>query len=156
MVQTRRRQGSSDIDRTEKQLNLTPQYCGVLSTGTYQQKEPAVLEHVVPVTVHGLKIMKVFDRKEIARATIYFLKNDLHTQPFGYLEDVFVEDAFRRQGLAKELVAKIIALAREHGCYKIVATSRRARLDVHKLYESFGFVDRGREFRLDLKLAATS
>lgn len=99
----------------------------------------------------GLKFSIRDGRKEIARAYLYILKNDLHQQPFGFLEDVFVEEKYRGQGLGTKLVKKALAVARRKNCYKLIATSRHSRKEVHKWYERLGFKNRGLEFRMDLQ-----
>lgn len=109
----------------------------------------------VPVAARGFKLIRQECGRELARAYVFFLKNDLHPRPFALLEDVFVHESSRGQGLGREIVAEAVARAKEAGCYKIIATSRHARPAVHDLYRSLGFVDHGKEFRLGLMLAAT-
>jgi GNAT superfamily N-acetyltransferase len=87
---------------------------------------------------------------EVARAYLYVMTNDLHEEPFGLLEDVFVAESERGSGLGTALVNEVIAAAREAGCYKLVATSRASRPKVHALYERLGFKSYGLEFRMDL------
>ncbi len=40
----------------------------------------------------GKKLFIEENGVEIARAYLYFLKNDLHKKPFGFMEDVFVQE----------------------------------------------------------------
>lgn len=87
--------------------------------------------------------------KEIGRAYLYLMKNDLHENPFGYMEDVYVDESLRGQGIGTELVEELIKTAREHKCYKLFATSRYERTKVHALYEKIGFKDWGKNFRMD-------
>jgi GNAT superfamily N-acetyltransferase len=86
---------------------------------------------------------------EIARAYLYLMHNDLHSAQFGLLEDVFVEDNERGNGVGSELVREVLKVAKEKGCYKLIATSRDARTRVHELYKNLGFEDYGREFRIN-------
>ncbi|MDO8521250.1 MAG: GNAT family N-acetyltransferase [bacterium] len=90
--------------------------------------------------------------KEIARAYLYVLKNDLHDTPFGLLEDVFVDETHRGTGTGRELLDAVIARARTEKCYKLIATSRDdgTRKVVHDWYLRLGFCDYGSEFRIDL------
>lgn len=80
---------------------------------------------------------------------MYVMNNGLHAEPFGYMEDVYVDEAVRGQGHGKLLVDQVIAKARELGCYKLVATSRQSRESVHEMYLRLGFKDYGKEFRFD-------
>lgn len=87
---------------------------------------------------------------EAGHAFVYFLKNELHKEPEAHLVDLFVEDAYRRKGIARKLLRAVVDVARREGAYKIVPTSRASRTVVHELYRSEGFVDWGIEFRMDL------
>ncbi len=95
----------------------------------------------------GIRISYRIGRREIARARLYILKNDLHSRPFGFLEDVFVDPEFRGQGLGKRINEEVIRAATEAGCYKIVATSRFERKKVHAMYKDLGYEEYGIEFR---------
>jgi GNAT superfamily N-acetyltransferase len=97
----------------------------------------------------GIKVFIKDGEKEIARAYLYILHNGLHEEPFGLLEDVYVDENFRGKGLGTNVVNKIIELARKNKCYKLIATSRHSRPKVHELYRKIGFEDWGREFRMD-------
>jgi GNAT superfamily N-acetyltransferase len=88
---------------------------------------------------------------EIGRAYLYVMNNDLHSAPFGLLEDVYVDESQRGGGLGTTLVNEVIAAAREAGCYKLIATSRASRPKVHELYGRLGFEKYGVEFRMDLR-----
>ena len=96
----------------------------------------------------GIRFSISGDNGEIARAYLYVMTNDLHAEPFGLLEDVYVDESQRGSGLGTALVREVIATAREAGCYKLIATSRASRPRVHELYERLGFANYGLEFRL--------
>ena len=98
----------------------------------------------------GIRFSVSRDGTEVGRAFLYLMRNDLHQEPFGLMEDVFVAESERGSGLGTKLVNEIIAAARENGCYKLIATSRDARPRVHELYRRLGFSDHGREFRIDI------
>ena len=97
----------------------------------------------------GIKVFIKDGEKEIARAYLYILYNGLHEEPFGLLEDVYVDENFRGKGLGTRVVNKVIELARKNKCYKLIATSRHSRPKIHELYRKIGFEDWGREFRMD-------
>jgi GNAT superfamily N-acetyltransferase len=96
------------------------------------------------------KFEYIIEGKIIGRAFLFLIYNDLHSKPYGLLEDVFVEEEYRGKGIGKELVKKVIEKAKELGCYKLIATSRFGRENVHQLYENLGFKKWGYEFRMDL------
>jgi ribosomal protein S18 acetylase RimI-like enzyme len=98
----------------------------------------------------GTKFVCLDGTLEVARTYLYILRNDLHEQPFGYIEDVFCEPAYRGRGLVSRLHEMAVAEARRRGCYKIVLSSRKGRADVHAMYRHLGYQERGVSFRLDL------
>ena len=103
------------------------------------------------ITTEGIKFSIEKDNKEIARAYLYVMKNDLHKQPFGLMEDVFVDESLRGKGCGTKIVKELIKEARRQNCYKLIATSRHSRKEVHELYKKLGFENWGREFRIDFR-----
>lgn len=97
----------------------------------------------------GIRFSFVRDGQEIARARLYVLKNDLHKEPFGFMEDVYVDESARNEGWGKKIVQSVIDRVKKEGCYKLVATSRSERGSVHTLYEKLNFQEKGKEFRID-------
>jgi GNAT superfamily N-acetyltransferase len=103
------------------------------------------------IEAFGIKFYIEENGKEIARTYLYLMKNDLHEKPFGLMEDVFVDSAYRGEGLGSKLVEETIKAAKEQGCYKLICTSRHSKPDIHAWYQRHGFVDQGKEFRMDFK-----
>ncbi|MGF1516791.1 MAG: GNAT family N-acetyltransferase [Nodosilinea sp.] len=101
------------------------------------------------VEATGIRISVMDSGTEVGRAYIYIVHNDLHSQPFGLMEDVYVDEAYRGKGVGSELVKRVIELAKKSNCYKLIATSRTSRLKVHELYQRLGFTQHGVEFRID-------
>lgn len=80
---------------------------------------------------------------------MYILSNDLHKEPFGFIEDVFVDEVLRGNGIGTKLVNRLIEEARKLGCYKLICCNKNGKYKVHKLYLKLGFKDNGKEFRID-------
>lgn len=98
----------------------------------------------------AIRISEEQGGKEVGRAYLYLINNDLNEKPYGLLEDVFVDESCRGQGIGSDLVNEVLKKAKELGCYKVIATSRHERPKVHDLYQKLGFKDHGKEFRMDL------
>lgn len=98
----------------------------------------------------AVKITAEEDGKTIGRAFLYVLKNDLHSEPFGFLEDVFVQESHRKHGIGSQLVQMAIKEAKVQGCYKLVGNSRLSKENVHAFYEKLGLKKHGYEFRINL------
>lgn len=74
-------------------------------------------------------------------------------RPFAVLEHVITAVAFRRRGLARQLLRYAINKAQQRQCYKVLLLSGAERPAAHQLYQQLGFngdVERG----FVLKLAA--
>lgn len=88
---------------------------------------------------------------EIARVFLYIMHNELHERPFGLMEDIFVIERFRSQGLGGKIIRAVVEEAKKRNCYKLIGNSRFSREKVHEFYEKKGFYKRGYEFRVDFK-----
>ena len=108
------------------------------------------LKKSIKKDVYGVKLTFEDKGKEVGRAFLYVLRNDLHKRPFGLLEDVFVDENYRHMGLGSKLVLGVIAEAKKQKCYKLIATSRLSKPKLKDYYKKFGLNVWGREFRLDL------
>ena len=100
---------------------------------------------------YAIKITATENDREIGRAWLYVLYNDLHAEPYGLLEDVFVEENKRGGGVGIKLVQEVIGEAKKIGCYKLIATVRNSKGEVCAWYEKFGFKNYGAEFRINLQ-----
>ena len=47
------------------------------------------------INMNGKKISAREEEKEIGRTYLYFLYNEIHSEPFALIEDVFVEEEYR-------------------------------------------------------------
>ena len=90
-------------------------------------------------------------RQKIAWAYLYLIFQDRHKEPYGLMENVYVEEAWRDRGLGSMLVRRLIREARKRGCYKLIGTSKIENTGAHRFYKKFGFQKIGYEFRIDLK-----
>lgn len=89
--------------------------------------------------------------RKVGRAYLYLIKNDLSKKPYGLMEDVFVDERYRGQGLGTKLIKKVIEEAKRQKCYKLIATSRISKPGLHTFYQGFGFKKWGVEFRMDFQ-----
>jgi GNAT superfamily N-acetyltransferase len=105
------------------------------------------LKKTIKKNVYGVKISFEEKGKEIGRALLYVINNELHQRPFGLLEDVFVHQEYRSQGLGSKLVKQVIAEAKKRKCYKLIATSRNSKPELQKFYKKFGLNVWGVEYR---------
>ena len=60
-------------------------------------------------------------------------------RPFLLMEDLIVDQAYRRRGIGKALVAELEDFAREHDCSQIQFITETHRQDAVAFYASLGF-----------------
>ncbi|MCR4284609.1 MAG: GNAT family N-acetyltransferase [archaeon] len=101
------------------------------------------------VLARGIRLSIDEGGREVARAYIYVMKNDLHDRPFGLMEDVFVEEDMRGKGYGTQIVEEVVRLARVNNCYKLICTSKHPNTRAHELYKRLGFSEQGLEFRMN-------
>ena len=99
----------------------------------------------------GIIIKIEEEGKVIALCRLYYLNNDFHEKPFAFIEYTWVDETHRRKGVGSKLYEEMIRLAKEKGCYKMVACSRLSREGIHGFIQRQGFKKHGYEFRLDLE-----
>jgi GNAT superfamily N-acetyltransferase len=109
------------------------------------------LKKLIKKDVYGVKLVFEEKGKELGRGFLYIFKNDLHKMPFALLEDVFVQEDQRGRGVGSKLIIAAIAEAKKRKCYKIIATSRNSKKELHGYYKKFGFKLHGVELRIDFK-----
>ena len=82
----------------------------------------------------------IFDQnnnKVIATATLFIEKKFIHKLgSVGHIEDVVVDNNYRGKNLGKEIVDKLIMVAKDHKCYKIILNCSDKNV---RFYEKCGF-----------------
>ncbi|OGF25348.1 hypothetical protein A2331_03990 [Candidatus Falkowbacteria bacterium RIFOXYB2_FULL_34_18] len=58
---------------------------------------------------------------------------------FGIIENIIVDKSFRKMGLGKKIMEKLIEIGKKNGAKKIDLTSNPSRIEARNLYESLGF-----------------
>jgi len=99
---------------------------------------------------YAVKITLEEDGKVMGWGYLYVIFQDRHKEPYGLMENVYIESEFRSRGLGGKLVQLLVDEAKERGCYKIIGTSKKIKPEVHSFYKKLGFSEIGLEFRLDL------
>lgn len=103
--------------------------------------------------IDGLRALKISLTEKgevVGRVYLYLINNFEHENPYGLIEDLWVAKEFRKKGIGSKLLSAATEEAKRHHCYKIIAQSRYEKPGVHYFYESNGFKDHGKNFRIDL------
>lgn len=99
---------------------------------------------------YQVKITAEEEGKVLGWAFLVVVFNDRHVEPYGIMENVYVEQEHRGKGIGTQLVQAVIAQARAINCYKLIAQSRDSKPEVHAYYEKMGFNYHGKNFRITL------
>ena len=63
------------------------------------------------ISASGVKIVLEENGQNVGRGFLYLLHNDLHQEPFGLMEDVFVEEAFRGKGYGEKITTSMFIIS---------------------------------------------
>ena len=104
------------------------------------------------LTEAGHKLLVVDDgARLLGTLALYVVPNISHRgSPFALVENVVVDDQERSSGFGKLLMEHAEKTARSLGCYKLVLTSNKRRIDAHRFYEGLGFRPASEGFRKNL------
>jgi GNAT superfamily N-acetyltransferase len=97
-------------------------------------------------TIHGLAyVVADCDDRIVATCCLMVVPNlTRECRPFGIVENVVVDKAWRRQGLASQMLEFVKGLARQKRCYKLMLMSGIHREEAHALYVKAGFSGDGK------------
>jgi len=70
--------------------------------------------------------------------------NGCSTSPVAFLEGIYVRQAFRRQGAARQLCRAVEAWAKEHGCREFASDAQIDNEVSHRMHQALGFEERER------------
>jgi len=65
--------------------------------------------------------------------------NGTESSPVAFLEGIFVEPAFRRTGVARQLIEAVETWARRQGCSELASDTGIANIASQKLHDALGF-----------------
>jgi GNAT superfamily N-acetyltransferase len=69
-----------------------------------------------------------------------------YPKPIAELDELFVEEEYRRSGVGKMLMTQVLIKAKEMDCYRLYIESHYDHKAAHKFYESLGFTNYGYHF----------
>jgi GNAT superfamily N-acetyltransferase len=100
--------------------------------------------------VPGLELLVAEEEDEVAGSLVLFIAPNLSHGglPWALVENVIVDQKYRRQGIGKLLMDYAIARAKGAGCYRIGLSSDKRRKEAHRFYRSLGFEASSHGFRL--------
>jgi glucosamine-phosphate N-acetyltransferase len=92
-----------------------------------------------------LVIYSEIEKRIIGAGTIIILYK-IHNNPIGQIEDVIISEKYRKNGLGKQIIEKLIDIGKqEYKCYKIILNCLEKNI---KFYENCGFITTGVEMKL--------
>jgi len=69
-----------------------------------------------------------------------------YPKPIMELDELFVVEEYRKQGIGKQLIEKIESLAKEKDCHRMYIASADRFTTAHKFYEGLGYTKYGYHF----------
>lgn len=107
----------------------------------YQPFTQDSLKEIINSSNSYLFIARNSSTKEIAGMIFEIIYRIPYTTK-AYVEDLFIDEKFRKMGIATMLFKKVVDTAREHKAAYIDFTSKPYRVEGNSLYEKLGFQKR--------------
>ena len=107
----------------------------------YQSLTDDAVKEIIATQSSYLFIAKHTPTGEIAGMVMAAIYRIPYTQK-AYLDDLVIDEKFRKMGIATKLMQKAIEVAKEHRAAYIDFTSRPDRVAGNNLYEKLGFQKR--------------
>ena len=67
--------------------------------------------------------------------------NGTETSPVAFIEGLYVEPTQRRRGVARALVAEIVAWGKARGCSELASDSPIGNVEAHAFHRALGFAE---------------
>ena len=84
-----------------------------------------------------------YNNKKLIGFCSLTIKNNLWQQGrMAHIDELIVDDMYRRKGVGKKLMTEIILNARFKGCKRVELDTAFHRKKAHKFYEDLGFANR--------------
>lgn len=113
----------------------------------YQQLAPEAPVRVTAERIEEIKndphnYLWVYEENDVPVGTLLVtlaLNPMFGSLPFGVIENVVVDEAYRNQGIGSKLMDHAILFCREKKCVKVMLMSSVHRTEAHAFYERKGF-----------------
>jgi len=107
-----------------------------------------VFAEISPPPGHELLVAE--DEGEVIGSLVLLTVPNLshEARPWALVENVVVDEQYRRRGIGRLLMNYAIGKAKETGCHKIGLSSDTSRKEAHKFYRSMEFEASAHGFRL--------
>lgn len=92
-------------------------------------------------TAPGHELLVAEDQGEVVGTMVLLIVPNLaHSAcPWALVENLVIDDRYRRRQLGRKLMEYAMVRAKEDGCYKVVLSSNKKRKGAHRFYRSLGF-----------------
>jgi len=100
-------------------------------------------------TMPGHELLVAEEKGEVVGSVVLLIVSNLShgALPWALVENLVVDQRYRRQGLGRLLMEYAIARSKKAGCYKLVLNSNKERREAHRFYSSLGFKASAHGFR---------
>lgn len=90
----------------------------------------------------------IIDEEIVGTATVFIEQKFIHNGgKVAHIEDVVTRKNYKRKGVGAALVKKLIEVAKEQGCYKVILN---CSVNNKLFYSKLGFAEHGIEMRMNL------
>ncbi|MFC1900489.1 GNAT family N-acetyltransferase [Chloroflexota bacterium] len=100
----------------------------------------------------GCELIVAEENEEVIGTTMLMIVPNLSHKglPWMVIENVVVDEKYRRKGIGKLMMEYCNSRAKEAGCYKVQLMSDKSRKEAHEFYNAIGYKASSEGFRLYL------
>lgn len=117
------------VDDYNQHIRLLSQLTntGTISKSMYTSKIQECINnpyhHILCIEIKGIII---------AIGSLYIENKIIHScSSVGHIEDIVVDKEYRQKGYGKLLIEKLVSIAEEKGCYKVILTTQEKNIDFY-------------------------
>lgn len=111
----------------------------------------AIREHLVAASAVDTLLVAELGGEPIGFASLRLLPQIENDLPHAELSDIYVQEAHRRRGIGRALLAHAEGLARERGCWRMFLITGFDNDGARTFYRAAGFADHALQMRKDLE-----
>ena len=100
---------------------------GTISKDMYSNK----IQECIKNPYHHIWCIEV-DGAIVAVGTLYIENKIIHScSSIGHIEDIVVDKEYRKKGYGKMIIDKLVSIAKENTCYKVILATQEKNIDFY-------------------------
>lgn len=139
--------------RQAEQKDFDAIFCLLEQLWSYKQLDFSAIQNVYNIALESNTqklTVSLVDNKIIGFCSLTINNNLWQAGNLGHIDELVIDQVYRRKGFGKNMIDHITEIARKSGCKRIELDSGFHRKEAHQFYESIGYENRAYLFSMNL------